>query len=79
MTSHLRLYDVVFDVICPLGMPLGMCKCGHREIQFRGYKKFMYNSAGHEILNAQKYKSISIFGIFQAQISLEFYFSAHKS
>ena len=38
-------------------------------------KKFMLNSAEHEILNDYKYKNIKKFGSFQAQISLECYFS----
>ena len=42
----------------------------------RGYKTFfMLNSAQHVILNAHKYKSIEKVSIFQAQISLERYFS----
>ena len=42
----------------------------------RGYKTFfMLNSAEHEILNAYKYKNIKKLSIFQAQISLECYFS----
>ena len=36
---------------------------------------FMLNSAEHEILNARKYKNIKKFSFFQAQISLECYFS----
>ena len=35
----------------------------------------MLNSADHEILNAYKYKNIKKFSFFQAQISLECYFS----
>ena len=42
----------------------------------RGYKTFfLLNSAEHEILNAHKYENIKKFSIFQAQISLECYFS----
>ena len=42
----------------------------------RGYKTFfMLNSAEHEILNAYKYKTIKKFSFFQAQITLECYFS----
>ena len=42
----------------------------------RGYKTFtMLNSAEHEILNAYKYKTIKKFCSFQAQISVEWYFS----
>ena len=42
----------------------------------RGYKTFfMLNSDELEILNAHKYKNIKKFSIFQAQISLECYFS----
>ena len=40
-------------------------------------KQFRINSADHEILNAHKYKKISrkFWGFFQAQLSLECYFS----
>ena len=42
----------------------------------RGYKKeIMLNSAEHEILDAHKWKYIKKFSIFQAQITLECYFS----
>ena len=42
----------------------------------RGYKTFfMLNSLEHEILNAHKYENINKVSIFQAQISLECYFS----
>ena len=42
----------------------------------RGYKTFfVLNSVEHEILNAHKYKTIKKFGIFKAQLSLEYYFS----
>ena len=42
----------------------------------QGYKTFfMLNSAGHEILNAHKYKNMKKLSIFQAQISQECYFS----
>ena len=42
----------------------------------RGYKTFfMLNSAEHETLNAHHYENIKKFSIFQAQISLECYFS----
>ena len=41
-------------------------------------KKIMFNSAEHEILNAHKYKNIKKFSILQAQMSIEYYFSAHK-
>ena len=42
----------------------------------RGYKTFfMLNSPEHEILNAHKYENINKVSIFQAQISLECYFS----
>ena len=34
--------------------------------------------AEHEILNAHKYENIKKFNTFQAQISLECYFSAHN-
>ena len=36
---------------------------------------FMLNSAEYEILNAHKYKIIKKFSFFQAQISLQCYFS----
>ena len=36
---------------------------------------FMLNSVEHEILNALKYKTMKIFGLFSVQISLEWYFS----
>ena len=45
----------------------------------RGYKTFfMLNSAEYDILNARKCKNIKKFSLFQAQISQECYFSAHK-
>ena len=45
----------------------------------RGYKTFfMLNSAEHELLNAHKYEFIKKFGIFQAQICLECYFSCSQ-
>ena len=45
------------------------------ESRPRGYKTFiMLNSAEHEILNADRYKRIKNFSIFQAQLSLERYF-----
>ena len=34
--------------------------------------------AEHDILNDRKYKKFKKFSFFQAQISLECYFSAHK-
>ena len=47
-----------------------------KEIRARGYKTFfMLHSAEREILNAHKYKYIKKFSFFQAQISLECYFS----
>ena len=43
----------------------------------RDYKTFfMLKSTEHEILNAHKYENIKKFSIFQAQISLECYFSS---
>ena len=46
----------------------------------RGYKTvFMLNSAEHEISNAHKYKNIKKLSIFQAQTSLECYFSCSLS
>ena len=45
----------------------------------QGYKNiFMLNSAEHEISNACNYKTIKKFSYFQAQISLECYFSCSK-
>ena len=42
----------------------------------RGYKTFfVLNSVEHEILNAHKYKNIKKLGLFNAQLSLECYFS----
>ena len=42
----------------------------------RGYKTFfVLNSVEHEISNAHKYKNIKKFGLFNAQLSLECYFS----
>ena len=41
----------------------------------RSSKKFMLNSAEHEILDGNIYKNIKKFNIFKAQISLECYFS----
>ena len=51
--------------------------CGVQpNIRPRGYKTFfMLNSLEHEILNAHKYENINKVSIFQAQISLECYFS----
>ena len=50
-----------------------------REVFFtlpQGYKTFfMLNSVEYEILNAHKYENVKKFSIFQAQISLECYFS----
>ena len=56
---------------------MGENQSSHREITWpRGYKTFsMLNSVEHEILNAHKYKKIKKFGFFQAQLSLECYFS----
>ena len=47
------------------------------SIWARGYKTFFkLNSAEHEILNAHKYENIKNFSFFfQAQISLESYYS----
>ena len=43
----------------------------------RGYKTFsMLNSVEHEIVNAHKYKNIKKFGLLQAQLSRERYFSS---
>ena len=42
-------------------------------------KKFMLNTAEHEILNAHQYKNIEKCRFFQAQISLECFFPAHKN
>ena len=45
----------------------------------QGYKTFfMLNSAEHEILDAHKSNNIKKFGFFQAQISLECYFSCSE-
>ena len=47
-----------------------------RRIWPRGFKTiFMLNSAEHKVLNAHKYENIKKFSIFQAQVSLEYYFS----
>ena len=46
------------------------------DIRARGYKTFfVLNSAEHGILSAHKSKNIKKISIFQAQISLECYFS----
>ena len=46
------------------------------KLRLRGSKTFfVFNSAKHEILNAQKYKNINKFSILQALISIESYFS----
>ena len=46
------------------------------ENRARGYKTFfMLNSIEHKILIAHKYENSKKFSIFQAQISLECYFS----
>ena len=46
------------------------------QIRPRGYKTFfMLNSVEHESLNAHKYENIKKYSIFQAQLSLECYFS----
>ena len=47
----------------------------HLDTWLGGYKKFILNSAEHEILNAHKYTNIKKFSIFRAHISLECYFS----
>ena len=53
-----------------------MRECKKNVIRPRGCKAlFMLNSVEHEILNARKYKNIKKFGLYSAQISLEFYFS----
>ena len=45
----------------------------------RGYNFFfMLNSAEHDILNAHKYKNIMKISTFQAQISLQSYFSCSQ-
>ena len=45
------------------------------ESRVQGYKTFfMLNSIEHRILIGHKYENIKKFIIFQAQISLEFYF-----
>ena len=53
-----------------------------RSVRPRGYKKKVHAQLScpeHEISNAFKYKDIKKFSFFQAQISLECYFSsAHK-
>ena len=66
-------------LLCTIG---GKRKCTNtteqlkRNIWPRGYKTFfMLNSVEHEILNAHKYENIKKFNNFQAQISLECYFS----
>ena len=64
---------------------LHVCKV-HKELSSpslspwaQGYKTFsMLNSAEHEILNAHKFKTIKKFSIYQAQISIEAIFPAHK-
>ena len=46
------------------------------KIRSRGHKTFfMLNSVEHEILNAHKYINIKKFSFFEAQMSLECYFS----
>ena len=55
-----------------------LCICLHKVVYTwpQGYKTFfMLNSAEHEILNVHKCKNIKKFSLFQAQISLECYFS----
>ena len=46
---------------------------GPGRVWARGYK-----TVEHEILNAHKYENIKKYSMFQAQISLECYFLAHK-
>ena len=48
----------------------------YRITRPRGYKTFfILSSVEHEILNAHNYKNIKKFGLFNAQLSLECYFS----
>ena len=42
---------------------------------YKTFSLFMLNSAEHEILNVHKYKNIKKVSFYQAQISLECYFS----
>ena len=86
LTSILRRIDVTtmsFLRHVPAGKGLSYV---HADIKYfnqtgqmsrpRGYKTFfVLNSVEHEILNAHKYKNIKKFGIFNAQLSLECYFS----
>ena len=41
-------------------------------------KKFMLNSAEHEIFSAHKYKNFKKFSIFQAKTSIDHYFFCSK-
>ena len=48
----------------------------YQAVWSQGYQKnFMLNSTEHETLNAHNNKNIQKVSIFQAQISLEYYFS----
>ena len=57
----------------PWNTSLRMATCQSRSRDYKTF--FMLNSFEHEILNAHKCKHIKKFSIFQAQISLECYFS----
>ena len=49
------------------------------ELRPLGYKKnLMLNSAEHETLNAHKHENIKKFSFFQAQVSFNVIFPAHK-
>ena len=69
---------VLFDIRVTLSYQCSR----YRELTvywLRGYKTFyMLNSVEHEILNAHKCTNIRKFSIFQAQISIQCYFPAHK-
>ena len=71
--------DLVENVYQTFLFKLAAVKGSVRLIRPREYIIFfMLNSAEHVILYVHKYKSIKKFSIFQAQISLQHYFPAHK-
>ena len=70
----LSALSTVFHSQCADGRVVMKTVCN--EIRPRGYKtSLMLNSVEHEILNAHKYENIKKYSIFQAQLSLECYFS----
>ena len=64
------------DQTAPSDLGLRLWQPVKIPIRAQGYiKKFMLNSAEHEILDVPKYKNIKKFSFFQGQISQQCYFS----